>query len=109
MHISQHEDRIVIDCSVCDYAGLIAAARDIEDQAQLPHVARPVRDLLVAHAEYAGEILDGLDRQAPPLVLTGQGSYRRRWPAATAELVGRTHAAALAGGGHSPAGYVPAC
>lgn len=61
MNISQHEDRIVIDCSVSDYGRLIAAARDLDDNPQAPHVSRPIKQLLSAHAEYTAEIGAGHD------------------------------------------------
>ena len=93
MHIGLADKRMLIDLDLSEYADLIAGLMDLDEQLQPIHISRPVANLLAAHQEFAGELAP--EPAPPPVVLTGQGSYARRWP--DSRPYGRSHTAELIG------------
>jgi hypothetical protein len=116
MTIRQILGRVLISLTAAEYAYLIAAAMDVDDQLQPEHVSRPIGQLLAAHeasplssrptaqGSQSKTCRGGLTAHGPdlPPVITGQGSYARTWPRpardtrSTSELVGTDDLAAIA-------------
>jgi hypothetical protein len=117
MTIRQILGRVLISLTAAEYADLIAAAMDVDDQLQPEHVSRPIGQLLAAHE--SSPLSSRPTAQGPrpkahssqltahgsdlPLVITGPGgAYRRAWPRpardtrSTSELVGTDDLAAIA-------------
>lgn len=89
--------RVLISMTSAEYADLIAAAMDVDDQLQPEHVSRPISRLLAAHEAsplssrptaqsrrpaVAGSQLTAHGSELPMVITGPGGSYARPWPRA---------------------------